>query len=63
MAYVRTRTTKAGTLSTALVEAYRDAQGRPRQRLIANLHGEPTPLRALAKLIVLRDTLHGELKE
>jgi hypothetical protein len=46
---VRKRTTKAGTVSTALVESYRDDQGRPRQRLIANLHGEPDPLRALAK--------------
>jgi hypothetical protein len=63
MAYVRTRTTKAGTLSTALVEAYRDAQGRPRQRLLANLHGEPTPLQALAKLTVQWDVLHGEMEE
>ena len=60
MAYVRTRTTKAGTLSTALVEAYRDAQGRPRQRLLANLHSEPTPLQALAKLAALRAALRKE---
>jgi hypothetical protein len=60
MAYVRQRTTKAGTTSTALVEAYRDAQGRPRQRLIANLHGESTPLKALAKVAALRDALRKE---
>jgi hypothetical protein len=52
MAYVRQRTTKTGAVSTALVESYRDAQGRPRQRLLANLHGEPDTLRALARLTV-----------
>ena len=62
MPYVRSRTTKAGTLSTALVEAYRD-NGRPRQRLLANLHGEPTALKALAKLIVMMDTLCVERDE
>jgi|SRR5215471_1660253 len=51
MAYVRRRTTKAGSLSTTLVEAYRDEQGQPRQRLLTNLHGEPDVLRALAKAI------------
>jgi hypothetical protein len=35
MAYIKTRTTKAGSISTALVEAYRDEKGRPRQRLLA----------------------------
>ena len=60
MAYVRQRTTKAGTLSATLVEAYRDKQGRPRQRLLANLHGEATPLKALAKLAALRDDLRKE---
>ena len=62
MAYVRQRTSKAGTPSTALVEAYRDAQGRPRQRLLANLHGETTLLKALAKLTVLRDVLREEME-
>ena len=62
MAYVRQRTTKAGTLSTTLVEAYRDKEGRPRQRLLANLHGEPTALKALAKLAALRDDLREEQK-
>jgi hypothetical protein len=33
MAYVRTRATRAGTVSTTLVEAYRDETGRPRQRI------------------------------
>jgi hypothetical protein len=57
MAFVVRRTTKAGSLSTALVESYRDEQGRPRHRLLANLHGEPDPLRALAKLVVMHDAL------
>ena len=48
MAYVRKRTTKAGSVSTTLVESYRDETGRPRQRVLANLHGEPDTLRALA---------------
>jgi hypothetical protein len=52
MAYVRRRITKAGEFSTALVEAYRDDQGRPRQRLLVNMHGEPDILRALARLAV-----------
>jgi len=57
MAYARKRTTKAGSVSTALVEAYRDNSGRPRQRVLANLHGEPDTLRALAKLAVNHDLL------
>jgi hypothetical protein len=57
MAYIRRRTTKAGSISTALVASYRDKQGRPRQRLLANLHGEPDVLKALAKLASLRDAL------
>jgi hypothetical protein len=57
MAHVRRRITKAGTVSTALVESYRDQHGRPRQRILANLHGEPDPLRALAKLAVTHDAL------
>jgi chromosome segregation ATPase len=60
MTYVRRRTTRAGTVSTALVESYRDPQGRPRQRLLANLHGEPDTLRALAKLAAQRDALRKE---
>jgi len=63
MAYVRKRSTKAGSISTALVEAYRDDQGRPRQRLLANLHGEPDTLRALAKLTTKRDVLLGRREE
>ena len=54
MAYVRQRITKAGTVSTALVESYRDGQGEPRQRVLVNLHGEPDTLRALARLTVRR---------
>jgi hypothetical protein len=55
MAFVRTRGT-----ATALIEAYRDERGRPRQRLLANLHGEPDTLSALAKLAVRRDGLRKE---
>ena len=60
MPHVRQRITKAGSASTALVESYRDGEGRPRQRLLANLHGEPDPLRALAKLAAQRDLLRKE---
>ena len=60
MAYIRKRTTKTGAVSTALVEAYRDRQGRPRQRILANLHGEPNVLAALAKLWVNRKALEIE---
>jgi hypothetical protein len=63
MAYVKTRTTKAGSISTALVEAYRDEKGRPRQRLLASLHGEPDALTALAKLAARRDALRKEKDE
>jgi chromosome segregation ATPase len=63
MAYVVHRTTKAGSVSTALVESYRDGGGRPRQRLLANLYGEPDTLRALAKLAVQRDLLRKEKGE
>jgi hypothetical protein len=62
MAYVRKRTTKAGSVSTTLVESYRDETGRPRQRILANLHGEPDTLRALAKLAAKHDLLL-ELRE
>jgi hypothetical protein len=57
MPYVRTRTTKAGATSTTLVEAYRDEKGRPRQRVLANLHGEPDALSALVKLAYQREEL------
>jgi hypothetical protein len=60
MAYVRTRTTKAGIMSTTLIEAYRDENGLPRQRVLANLHGETNTLRALAKLAVMHDMLSRE---
>jgi len=45
--------TKAGMLSTTLIEAYRDENGLPRQRVLANLRGETNTLRALAKLAVM----------
>jgi hypothetical protein len=63
MAYVRRRTTKGGSVSTALVEAYRDARGQPRQRLLANLHGEPDTLRGLARLIFQRAALRKHRAE
>ena len=63
MAYVVRRVTKAGAVSTALVESYRDEQGRPRQRLLANLHGEPNTSRGLARLAVRRTKLLAERKE
>ena len=62
MAYVKIRT-RAGSVSTALVEAYRDQKGRPRQRVLVNLHGEPDPLSALAKLAARRDDLQKERAE
>jgi hypothetical protein len=62
MAYVKRRTTPAGTVTTALVESYCDAQGRPRQRLLVSLHGEPVTLRALARLAVQRTSLLAERK-
>lgn len=63
MAYVRKRTTKAGSLSTTLVEAYRDKSGHPRQRVLANLHGETDTLRTLAKLAVMHDVLSEQREE
>jgi hypothetical protein len=57
MAFVRKR-----TASTTLVESYRDDRGRPRQRILANLHGEPDTLAALAKLAALRASLREELE-
>ena len=60
MAFVRRRKTKAGGLSTALVESYRDGNGKPRQRLLANLYGAETPLEALAMLAARRERLRGE---
>jgi hypothetical protein len=62
MAYVRRRTSKNGIASTTLVEAYRNDQGRPRHRVLANLHGEPDLLSAVANLAVRRDALRKELK-
>jgi len=61
--YITRRITKTGTVSTALVEAYRDEQGRSRQRLLASLHGEPDTLRALARLAMQRMKLLTEREE
>jgi len=63
MAFVRQRTTKAGGVSTTLVESYRDAAGKPRQRVLANLYGCAAPLEALAKLAAQRQELRKEKVE
>lgn len=63
MPFVRSRATKAGTVSTALVESYRDEHGKPRQRILANLHGAPDAVHALGKLAVQRDRLRKERAE
>ncbi len=60
MAFVRRRTTTSGGVCTTLIESYRDTSGRPRQRILANLHGEATTLEALAKLAALRERLREE---
>jgi hypothetical protein len=60
MPFVRQRTTRIGSISTTLIEAYRDADGRPRQRILASLHGEPDTLCALAKLAAQRAALREE---
>jgi hypothetical protein len=58
MAFVRRRITKTGQISTALVESYRGSSGgKPRHRLIANLHGAETLAAALGRLAALRDRL------
>jgi hypothetical protein len=68
MAFVRTRKTLNGpdglygeTISTTLLESYRE-NGRVRQRILANLHGEPDTLSALAKLAAMRADLREEKK-
>jgi hypothetical protein len=63
MAYVKIRRSRSGATSTALIEAYRDDKGRPRQRILANLHGEQDVLSALAKLAARRDALRKEHEE
>ena len=60
MAFVRRRETRSGGVSTALVEAYRNADGRPRQRILANLYGAATPLEALAMFAAQRELLRKE---
>ncbi len=50
MAFVRRRRTPGGTLVTTLMESFRDEQGRPRQRTLANLHGADSADEALARL-------------
>lgn len=61
MAFVRTRTTASGTVSTTLVESYRTTSGKPRQRVLANLHGAESVLESLAKLAAQRETLKKEM--
>jgi hypothetical protein len=62
MAFVRTRKTDGlcrETISTVLLESYRE-NGRVRQHILANLHGEPDTLSALAKLATMRADLREE---
>jgi chromosome segregation ATPase len=61
MPFIRKRITKAGSVSTALVESSRNAKGKPCQRLIANLHGAETLEAALGKLVAERWALREEL--
>ncbi len=63
MPFVRRRTTSAGNIVTTLVESYRDDQGRPRQRVLANLHGADSADHALARLSAVRSRLKKELVE
>ena len=60
MAFIRKRTTKTGAVSTALVESYRGEDGKPRHRIIANLHGAETLAAALGRLAAERDGLRKE---
>lgn len=57
MAFVRRRTTPGGTLVTTLMESFRDAEGRPRQRTLANLHGAEGADQALARLTAVGSKL------
>ena len=57
MAFVRRRTTPGGTLVTTLMESFRDAEGRPRQRTLANLHGADSADQALARLTAVGSRL------
>jgi hypothetical protein len=59
MAFVRKRTTKTGVVSTALVESYRQ-EGKPRQRVIANLRGAESLRAAHGRLAAERDRLREE---
>jgi hypothetical protein len=61
--HIRKRTTKAGSVSTTLIEAYRDKRGRPRQHVLANLYGEQNTLRALVKLVLKHDALLEQREE
>jgi hypothetical protein len=60
MAFVRRRTTKTGVISTALVESYRDKDGKPRHRILANLHGADSLPEALGRLAAERDRFRKE---
>jgi hypothetical protein len=59
MSFIRRRVTKTGVVSTALVESYRK-DGKPRHRIIANLHGAETLETALGRLAAKRDALRKE---
>ncbi len=57
MAFVRRRTTRGGTLVTTLMESFRDVEGRPRQRTLANLRGAESADQALARLTAVGSRL------
>jgi len=56
MAFIRKRTTKNGVVSTALVESCRK-DGKPRSRVLVNLHGAESLTVALGRLAAKRDKL------
>src|SRR5262245_46476938 len=59
MPFIRRRVTKTGTISTALVETYRDGS-KVRHRILANLHGAESLTVALGRLAAERDRLRKE---
>lgn len=59
MAFIRTRKTRTGVISTALVESYR-RDGKSRHRIIANLHGAESLTVALGRLAAKRDRFREE---
>jgi len=63
MAFIRRRITKTGAVSTALIEAFRSRDGKPRHRLVANLRGAESLTVALGRLAAERDKLRKERQQ